>query len=142
MPDAADACPDSRTRLAIDGAGCSVLDGPIEGLEFRPGRAELGKDARAVLDEVVAALRDAPRAVVAVHAHTDNRGSAADNLELSKRRVSSVVGYLVTRGIAASRLRPEAFGEARPVAPNATAQGRAANRRIEVRVISTSSPGA
>ena len=135
VSDAEDACPGSTTRAAIDARGCSVLDGPIRGLAFRPGRAELGKAARAALDPVVAALLAAPDAVVALEGHTDNRGSAADNLELSKRRVMAVVRYLVTRGVAPERLRPAGFGGGRPVAPNATAAGREANRRIVVRVL-------
>ena len=133
--DADDACPASRTRRAIDARGCSALDGPIRGLSFRPGRAELGRAARRAIDPVVAALLEAPDAVVALEGHTDNRGSAAENLALSKRRVMAVVRYLVTRGVAPERLRPAGFGEGRPVAPNATAAGREANRRIEVRVL-------
>lgn len=142
---ARDACHPSRTRAALDARGCPVLDGPIDGpidgLVFRPGRAGLGSAARAALEPVAAALLAAPDTIVGVEGHTDNRGGAAANLELSKRRTLAVVGYLVTRGVGAARLRPEAFGESRPVAPNATPEGRAANRRIEIRVLDGGADG-
>ena len=138
-----DLCPESRTGLAIDARGCSVLDGPLAGVSFRPGRAELGRRARAALDPLARAILGAPPGtIVAIEAHTDNRGRAATNLELSKRRTMSVVRYLVTRGVPAEALRPAGFGEGRPVAPNATEAGRRANRRIEVRVLSPAPQGA
>jgi outer membrane protein OmpA-like peptidoglycan-associated protein len=69
-----------------------------------------------------------------VTSHTDNRGSATDNLELSKQRLNEVVSYMVTTGIEAQRIQPFAYVESRPRAPNATLDGRERNRRIEIEV--------
>ena len=61
------------------------------------------------------------------------QSAAAGNLELSKQRALAVARYLLGRGVEASRLQPEAYGESRPMVSNATAEGRAMNRRIELR---------
>ena len=67
--------------------------------------------------------------------HTDNRGSAAYNHDLSRRRAASVMRALVQRGIAADRLVAEGYGFDRPVADNRTALGRAKNRRVEFTIL-------
>jgi OOP family OmpA-OmpF porin len=66
--------------------------------------------------------------------HADARGRAKRNLVLSQRRARAVVTYLVDKGIDAGRLEAVGYGEARPVAPNDTAQNRAKNRRIELEI--------
>lgn len=139
--DTEDDCPDSEPNIPIDETGCAALDGVIEGLDFNLGDHRLTKDARAVLAELVVEMERHPTAVVAISAHTDNRGSAAANLELSKRRVMSVVRYLVANGIESTRLKPFGYGESRPRAKNRTAEGRALNRRIEISVVSYEKPG-
>lgn len=131
-----DDCPDSEPNILVDSAGCAALDGVIEGLDFNLGDHRLTKNSRAVLAELLAEMELHPTAVVAISAHTDNRGSAAANLELSKRRVMSVVRYLVANGIESTRLKPFGYGESRPRAQNRTAEGRALNRRIEISVVS------
>ena len=73
--------------------------------------------------------------VVSVEAHTDNQGAAAGNLELSKNRALSVARYLVSKGVSGARLKPQAFGESRPRVSNATAAGRAQNRRVEFNIV-------
>ncbi len=67
--------------------------------------------------------------------HTDNRGTAEYNRDLSQRRARSVVRALVARGIAAGRLVSEGYGFDRPVADNKTALGRAKNRRVEFTIL-------
>ncbi len=134
--DTDDDCPDSEPDILVDAAGCAALDGVIDGLDFGSGDHRLTKDSRAVLAELVAEMELYPTAVVAISAHTDNRGSAAANLELSKRRVMSVVRYLVANGIESTRLKPFGYGESRPREQNRTSAGRALNRRIEISVVS------
>lgn len=85
----------------------------------------------------LARLRDAlvaaPDLAVVIEGHTDADGSDTYNQDLSNRRAASVVGWLVAEGIEPGRLAPEGFGEAQPVASNATADGKALNRRVDVR---------
>ena len=131
-----DKCPGSKPDILVDSSGCAALDGVIEGLDFASGDHRLTSRSREVLAELVAEMELYPTATVALSAHTDNRGSAAANLELSKRRVMSVVRYLVANGIESTRLKPFGYGESRPREPNRTAAGRALNRRIEISVVS------
>jgi len=131
-----DDCPDTASGVLVDLSGCAALDGVIDGLDFALGDHRLNQDSRVVLAELVDELELYPTAVVAISAHTDNRGSAAANLELSKQRVMSVVRYLVSNGIESARLKPFGYGESRPREKNRTAEGRAQNRRIEISVVS------
>ena len=70
-------------------------------------------------------------ASVRVEGHTDSRGSVAHNTSLSDRRAKAVRRWLIEKGIAPARLSARGYGPSRPVADNATAEGRAANRRVE-----------
>jgi outer membrane protein OmpA-like peptidoglycan-associated protein len=72
---------------------------------------------------------------VAVDGHTDSTGSTTANQTLSEARAKAVVDYLVAHGVAQSRITSTGFGGAKPVASNATEEGRAKNRRIEFRVV-------
>lgn len=135
VADAEDLCADSTFLIGIDRDGCSPFNGSIEGVDFPPGGTQLGRRARASLDPLVQALREHQGVRLELQGHTDNQGSASDNLELSKRRVMAVVRYLVTSGVAPDRLDPIAFGESRPIQKNATPEGRRANRRIEIRAV-------
>lgn len=131
VADARDQCPDTAAGLPVDADGCVLFDGVVEGLTFLSGSDELTDEAIAVLADVALALRDYPEVVLTIEAHTDNAGDAVDNLQLSKRRAIAVASFLVDRGISGSRLKPQAYGESRPTASNSTAEGRAANRRVE-----------
>ena len=67
-----------------------------------------------------------------VEGHTDSQGSAASNQELSDKRAQAVRDYLVSRGIAADRVKSQGFGPGRPIGENTSAEGRANNRRVEI----------
>ncbi|WP_238429591.1 OmpA family protein [Frankia nepalensis] len=98
---------------------------------FAPGSAALSAADRASLDGVAAALRaGAPPALVAGHA--DSTGPVAFNQTLSLRRAEAAVAYLVSKGVPPTSLRAVGFGSSRPAADNATAGGRATNRRVEI----------
>ena len=133
--DTLDECEGTLLPQPVDETGCALFSGSLEGVDFEPNSADLGRVARSSLDEFVALMNKYPSVVVALDGHTDNRGSGRRNLELSKLRVIAVVRYLVSRGIAPGRLKPFGFGEARPLFSNATADGRKKNRRIEVSVV-------
>lgn len=106
----------------------------LRALHFDFDKATIRPDARPVLDEAVRTLKDEPGVIVIAEGHTDSVGSEQYNQRLSVRRAQAVKDYLVRNGIDASRIRVEGFGESQPVASNATAEGRAQNRRVELRV--------
>jgi len=90
------------------------------------------KDEQPILDETISELRDEPRISVLMAGYTDAKESVAK--KLSRERATAVRDYLVRQGVAASRIHIEGFGASDPVASNATADGRAQNRRVEIRV--------
>ncbi len=126
---------DQGTNSMLDAQAEAMFNGPIENLAFKPGDHRLDGESRMALDKLIAELMRNPGVSISLGGHTDNRGNAADNLELSKNRVMSVVRYLVSNGVEGSRLKPYGFGESAPVVSNATPEGRIRNRRIEVDII-------
>lgn len=84
------------------------------------------------LDEIVKRLKSNPNEKIRVFGYTDSVGSEAYNIALSQKRADAVKAYLVKEGIDGARIVTKGFGEANPVASNATAEGRAENRRTEV----------
>jgi outer membrane protein OmpA-like peptidoglycan-associated protein len=81
-------------------------------------------------------LQENPTVKIQIEGHTDAIGTAADNLKLSYNRAKSVVAYLASKGIASSRLTAKGFGATKGIADNKTEEGRAQNRRTELKVIS------
>ena len=99
---------------------------------FASGKAVLLPAARSALDNVAEALKASPGRAITVEGHTDSQGSPASNMDLSLRRGEAVRSYLITRGIAEASIRAAGFGQERAIADNATAEGRANNRRVEI----------
>jgi outer membrane protein OmpA-like peptidoglycan-associated protein len=99
---------------------------------FASGKYELLPIARSKLDEVAKALKDQGYQKIIVEGHTDSRGGDSANLVLSERRAEAVRSHLVSRGIEASKITAVGLGESRPIASNATSDGRANNRRVEI----------
>lgn len=91
-------------------------------------------DGAKILDRLVAFLKENPDKKVDLEGHTDWIGTEKYNQGLSERRAASVRNYLVKKGIDANRLITRGFGEAKPIADNKTREGRAKNRRVEVKV--------
>ncbi len=135
--DIRDACPNTPVGAEVDEVGCAKFQGVLKGVNFEYNSSRLTPRARAILDEVAEELKQYPNVKVQVEAHTDSKGSSQYNLWLSKARAQSVIDYLVSRGISSRRLIPIGFGETKPIASNATEQGRALNRRVEFRVLTT-----
>ena len=94
----------------------------------------LRPDAIPILDDVVRDLKEDEEITIVAEGHADSKGSEKYNMGLSRRRAERVKKYLVEHGVADSRIRVEAAGETKPVASNATPEGRAKNRRVEIRV--------
>ena len=104
----------------------------IYGIHFDTGSSKLRADSMPALNAVLGLINGRPGSNWIIAGHTDNQGSDALNIPLSKARAGSVVSWLVAHGVAGNRLEPQGFGSTRPVADNATASGRALNRRVEV----------
>src|SRR5712691_8619559 len=104
-------------------------------IHFATSKAVILKDSYRVLRQVARALKDAPGVTVRVEGHTDNVGSRGRNLKLSQRRADAVKEFLVRQGVLRSRIVSEGFGPTRPIAPNTNRAGRAANRRVEFRIV-------
>jgi OOP family OmpA-OmpF porin len=137
--DADDACPNTPAGERVDARGCPPLfeEGAtrlvLEGVSFESNNAELTPAARGVLDRVAASLIANPAVRVEVAGHTDDSGFRPYNLILSQARASAVRQYLMSRGVAGVRLLAKGYGPDDPVASNATPEGRAMNRRVELR---------
>lgn len=99
---------------------------------FTSDEATLASGATARLGEVATALLGTKERTLLIEGHTDSQGSDAHNLELSQRRADAVRTFLTTRGYDPKRIRAVGMGEGRPVGDNATAEGRANNRRVEI----------
>ena len=99
---------------------------------FRTDSAELNAQFYKVLDGVAQVAKKYDKTIIEVAGHTDSTGTAEYNRQLSQRRASSVANYLVSRGVGQARIMTAGGGEDHPIASNATDQGRAANRRVEI----------
>jgi outer membrane protein OmpA-like peptidoglycan-associated protein len=104
------------------------------GILFPFDSAELTAEARTNLRKLAASLQDEARTNVTVVGHTDSVGKDSYNQQLSERRGRAAVDYLVSQGVASSRLVSSGVGEAEPIASNETDQGRRENRRVEVAI--------
>jgi OOP family OmpA-OmpF porin len=107
----------------------------LVGLTFQSGQAEVQPMYRALLEKVKKAADVFPRSQIVIEGHTDSYGSDETNLALSRKRAEAVSAFLSTElGVPALRLSAVGYGETQPIANNDTEQGRARNRRIDVRI--------
>jgi len=107
----------------------------LHGVQFDFDKSALRADAYPILDQAAATLVEYPDIHVEVGGHTDNVGNAAYNRKLSLARAQSVMNYLASKGVAASRMTAAVYGDTQPIASNATGAGRAKNRRVELKVV-------
>lgn len=113
------------------------------GVLFVSAKSDLLPQAQLKLNDVANVLiKQDPDSKITVEGHTDSQGGSSYNQDLSQRRAQSVRDYLVSRGIAADRVTAQGFGSTRSVADNASAEGRADNRRVEIVVQGQSAPTA
>jgi len=97
-------------------------------------KSNVKPEAAAILDRLVAFMNENTNQKAALSGHTDNVGAEAYNQKLSERRVNSVKDYVVKKGVDGGRVSGQGFGESKPIADNKTKEGRAKNRRVEIKV--------
>ena len=140
VPAETTAAADRQRALAevAEAIGAEVTDDGIivelggDRLRFASGSAALPAGELPDLDRTAKLLSDYPELAARIEGHTDSVGSAALNQRLSQQRAEAVMAALVDRGVAASRLNAEGLGPDRPIASNATPDGRSRNRRVEI----------
>ncbi len=121
----------ARTASVREENGVTIVTLSGEVL-FEYDQADLRPMARQRLRSVANALKAQPGTTIVIEGHTDDHGSEQYNHDLSARRAEAVRRFLIEEGVAGSRIRAEGLGESQPVATNATPEGRANNRRVEI----------
>lgn len=135
-----DSCPDQAGVAANN--GCpeieeevkEILLEALEGVQFKSGSDVLLASSYTKLDKVVEVMKSHSEFKLKISGYTDNTGSAATNLALSKKRAAAAKKYITDRGISESKISSEGYGIANPIADNGTSAGRAKNRRVEFEV--------
>lgn len=117
---------------ALEKAIAQTGSAAIYGIHFDSDCAKLRPDSTLALEAVLGLIKNHPGSHWIIAGHTDNQGNSAHNQVLSQNRAAAVIAWLKARGADSSRLDPQGFGATRPVADNATANGRALNRRVEI----------
>jgi outer membrane protein OmpA-like peptidoglycan-associated protein len=123
---------DLAIRLQPIRAGATVT---LNNIFFAYDQATLLPESQVELARILRFLRENPRTRIELRGHTDAKGTPAYNLKLSQDRAAAVRDFLVTNGIPATRLVAKGYGETLPLAPNTSDDGRALNRRTELRVL-------
>ena len=108
----------------------------LKNIFFETASAEILPVSEPELNKVVELMKKNPNMKIKVNGHTDNIGTESDNLKLSMNRTVSVKAYLVSKGIDASRITNQGYGEGKPIDVNTTESGRANNRRTEIEIVS------
>lgn len=107
----------------------------LNGLNFETGKSQIRPESISQLNELADYLLRKENMSIAISGHTDDDGDPNKNLVLSQQRADSVKKYLVDQGVAESRMKTKGYGSSKPVADNANAEGKAKNRRTEIKVI-------
>ena len=119
--------PASEMKKQLDASGKVALQ-----VNFATDRTQVLPESMPQIEQVAALLKDDPSLQLAINGHTDDSGDAAHNQQLSEGRARAVVALLTGKGIDASRLTAAGFGATQPIADNASAEGKAKNRRVEL----------
>ena len=135
--DSEDKCPDQAGPLS--NKGCpemkkeekARLENAARSIQFELGSAKIKKESLPILEDVASIMKTYSAYSCDIEGHTDSQSSEEFNQKLSDARAKACMDFLITKGIAASRLTSKGFGETKPVADNKTAEGRRLNRRVE-----------
>lgn len=161
VPDIGDRCPNTAAGAQVDQNGCEPaapmpdkaappmkksdigtqsIPAPgesmvLSGVNFASGSARILPASYPVLNDIAAKLKQVQSGKVEIAGFTDNSGNSATNLSLSQKRADMIRAYLVSKGVPGSMLVARGYGPDQPVAENSTAEGRAKNRRVELRML-------
>ncbi|HEX2960828.1 MAG TPA: OmpA family protein [Ignavibacteriales bacterium] len=144
VPDYLDKCPNTPKGVQVDENGCPIEKEKVTitkkiilsgDTNFETGKAQLLSAAYPQLSRLADVMKNNPETKWRIEGHTDSRGSNESNMKLSQRRAEAVADFLESLGIDRKRFEIVPMGSTRPIAPNNTAEGRAMNRRVEVRLI-------
>lgn len=136
-----DKCPNTKKGTKVDENGCPEISQTVKNdlvdiatkIYFETASDVIKGESNVSLDKLVGYLKVFKEVKVSVEGHTDNVGESAYNLDLSKRRAISVKNYLIAKGVSAARISSEGYGDSKPVANNETEEGKAKNRRVELK---------
>ena len=115
--------------------GIVVTFDETSGVYFATNKFDINAASQATLKKLIAVFKEYPDTNLLVVGHTDSQGSDEYNMTLSKNRAYAVTNYLTANGISSGRLTTNWFGESQPVHDNATAEGRAKNRRVNIAIL-------
>ncbi|ONF96524.1 OmpA family protein [Sphingomonas jeddahensis] len=123
------------TDVQVIRQGDDLLLNIPSGINFAYNSATVQPQFQRTLDQVADVLGEYNRTYIDVYGHTDSTGSDAYNQGLSERRAQAVANYLAGHGVENARIGTRGFGETQPIATNETEEGRAANRRVEIKIV-------
>lgn len=123
------------TDVQVVRQGDDLLLNLPSGITFAYNSAQVQPQFRQTLDQVADILSQYKQTYIDVYGHTDSTGSDAYNQRLSEQRAVSVADYLASRGVQPARIGTRGFGKSQPIASNDTEEGRAANRRVEIKIV-------
>lgn len=130
-------CPPAKPKVALEQSQIAIA----EQVRFETGTAVIHDDSSELLGQVAGVLQSHPELESCeVAGHTDDTGTPELNRQLSEARARAVVSWLVTRGVDAKRLTAHGYGQTRPIADNASEEGRARNRRVEFLILRRATP--
>ena len=127
-------CPEPPLDTAKKAEIQKKLSYAAKNIFFETGMATVKPESMKDLDSAVAILKKYDSLKVSIDGHSDNEGDDKSNIELSGQRADAVKNYLIVHGINATRLTSQGFGPSRPIADNNTPEGRAKNRRVEIKI--------
>ena len=122
------------TGVSVTRAGDQILLNMPSDITFNIDQDAIKPNFYPVLNSVALVLQRYRQTIVDVYGHTDSTGSDAHNFDLSQRRAIAVANYLNAQGVDSRRFAVTGFGKTRPIASNATPEGRAQNRRVEIQI--------
>jgi outer membrane protein OmpA-like peptidoglycan-associated protein len=123
------------TDVQVVRQGDDLLLNLPSGITFAYNSSTVQPQFRQTLDQVADILSQYKQTYIDVYGHTDSTGSDAYNQRLSEQRAVSVADYLASRGVQPARIGTRGFGKSQPIASNDTEEGRAANRRVEIKIV-------
>lgn len=115
--------------------GIVVTFDESSGVYFDTAKYNINAASQTTLNKLIAVFKEYPDTNLLVVGHTDSQGAEDYNMTLSKNRANAVTNYLISKGISSGRLTTNWFGESQPVHDNATAEGRAKNRRVNIAIL-------